>query len=180
MNEHAVLKLLNELDISFQYISHPEVKTVADHASFAADFPAQLLKNLLLKNSTGKHFYLYILDGNHKADLRGLALQLEESRLSFASSDELFETLGVEPGGVTPFAITHNKVRDIRIVIDPSVSPNQPLGFHPLNNTASVCIYKQDLLRLLEFYGFFHTDIQTDGMFWLLARKADPGFKKNL
>lgn len=61
MNEHALLKLLNEPDISFQYISHPEVKTVADHASFAADFPAQLLKNLLLKNSTGKHFYLYIL-----------------------------------------------------------------------------------------------------------------------
>lgn len=49
MNEHAVLKLLNELDISFQYISHPEVKTVADHASFAVDFPAQLLKNLLLR-----------------------------------------------------------------------------------------------------------------------------------
>jgi len=88
MNEHAVLKLLKELDISFQYISHPEVKTVADHASFAADFPAQLLKNLLLKNSSGKHFYLYILDGNKKADLRELALQLNESRLSFAKPDE--------------------------------------------------------------------------------------------
>lgn len=173
MDEHAVLKLLNELDISFRYISHPEVKTVADHATFAADFPAQLLKNLLLKNSSGKHFYLYILDGNKKADLRGLALQLKESRLSFASSDELLETLGVEPGGVTPFAIRHNKVRDIRIVIDPSVSPSQPLGFHPLVNTASVCISKTNLLRLLEFYGFFPVDIQTGGMFWLLVRKAE-------
>ncbi|WP_336284997.1 YbaK/EbsC family protein [Citrobacter arsenatis] len=162
MNEHAVLKLLNELDISFRYIAHPEVKTVAEHASFAADFPAQLLKNLLLKNSSGKHFYLYILDGNQKADLRELALQLKETRLSFAKPDELLEILGVEPGGVTPFALPHNKVRDIRVVIDPSVSPSQPLGFHPLSNTASVCISKKDLLRLLTFFGYSPVDIQTD------------------
>ncbi|EBA3088538.1 hypothetical protein FWN93_13815 [Salmonella enterica] len=74
-------------------VSYPEVKTVADHASFAADFSAQLLKNLLLKNSSDKHFYLYILDGNKRADLRELALQLNESRLSLAKPDELIEIL---------------------------------------------------------------------------------------
>ncbi|ENN7016540.1 hypothetical protein ACAD17_002917 [Enterobacter ludwigii] len=168
MNEHAVLKLLNELDISFQYISHPEVKTVADHASFAVDFPAQLLKN-----SSGKHFYLYILDGNKKADLRELALQLNESRLSFAKPDELIEILGVEPGGVTPFAIAHNKERDIRIVIDSSVSASRSLGFHPLINTASVCISKKDLLRLLTFFGYSPLDVQTDNLLLLLARTTD-------
>lgn len=155
MNEHAVLKLLNELDISFQYISYPEVKTVADHASFAADFPAKLLKNLLLKNSSGKHFYLYILDGNKKADLRELALQLNESRLSFAKPYELIEILGVEPGGVTPFAIAHNKERDIRIVIDSSVSASRSLGFHPLINTASVCISKKRLIAATDIFRLF-------------------------
>ncbi|AZT09322.1 hypothetical protein BH017_15090 [Salmonella enterica] len=173
MNEHAVLKLLNELDISFQYISHPEVKTVADHTSFAADFPAQLLKNLLLKNSSGKYFYLYILDGNKKADLRELALQLNESRLSFAKPDELIEILGVEPGGVTPFAIGHNKERDIRIVIDSSVSESRSLGFHPLINTASVCISKKDLLRLLTFFSYSPVNVQTDSVLLLLARTTD-------
>lgn len=173
MNENAVIKLLTELEISYKYISHPEMKTVADHASFASEFPAQLLKNLLLKNSSGKYFYLYILDGNKKADLRELALQLNESRLSFAKPDELIEILGVEPGGVTPFAIAHNKASDIQIVIDHSVSASQSLGFHPLINTASVCISKKDLLRLLTFFGYSAADIQIDGELLLLARTTD-------
>lgn len=169
MDENAVLTLLNELGIPYQYVSHPEVKTVADHRRFTATFPAQLLKNLLLKNSSGKHFYLYILDGNHKADLRGLALQLEESRLSFASPAELMETLGVEPGCVTPFAVAHSGKRDIQIIIDSSVSARRSLGFHPLVNTASVCISRSDLLRLLASYGYFPAEIQSDGLLRLLA-----------
>ncbi|MFV0261496.1 MAG: YbaK/EbsC family protein [Kluyvera sp.] len=173
MDENAVLKLLAELDIFYQHIPHQEVKTVADHASLSTAFPAQLLKNLLLKNSSGKHFYLYILDGNKKADLRELALQLNESRLSFASSDELMEILGVEAGGVTPFAIVHNKEKALQIAIDPSVSASQPLGFHPLSNSASVCISRTDLLRLLAFYGYFPADVQTDDMLCRLKRGAE-------
>ncbi|HAT1622670.1 TPA: hypothetical protein I8Y04_004418 [Raoultella planticola] len=103
---------------------------------------------------------------------RSLAHQLNESRLSFASPDELMDTLGVEPGRVTPFAIAHNKVKDIQIVIDPSVAEKQPLGFHPLVNTASVCISKQNVLRLLAFYGYFPADIQSDGLIPRLTRTA--------
>ncbi|EGT4255307.1 hypothetical protein D8W73_14720 [Citrobacter amalonaticus] len=161
MDENAVLTLLNDLGIAYRYVSHPEVKTVADHLGFAATFPAQLLKNLLLKNSSGKHFYLYILDGNRKADLRELARQLEESRLSFASPGELMATLGVEPGSVTPFSVAYHSKSNIQIIIDASVSATQPLGFHPLVNTASVCISRSDLLRLLAFYGYFPTDIDS-------------------
>lgn len=170
MDENAVLTLLNKLGIPYRYVSHPEVKTVADHMSFAATFPAQLLKNLLLKNSPGKHFYLYILDGNRKADLREVALQLGESRLSFASPGELMTTLGVEPGSVTPFSVAYHSKSNLQILIDASVSATQPLGFHPLINTASVCISRADLLRLLAFYGYFPTDCQTDG---LLRLKRD-------
>lgn len=170
MDENAVLTLLNELNIPYQYVSHPEVKTVADHRAFAATFPAQLLKNLLLKNSSGKRFYLYILDGHHKADLRGLALQLEESRLSFASPAELMETLGVAPGCVTPFSVTCNSKKEMQIIIDSSVSARQSLGFHPLVNNASVCISREDLLRLLAFYGYFPAEIHSGSMLRLLAR----------
>lgn len=173
MDENAVINLLNELEIPFQYISHPEVKTVAEHARFAVQFPAQLLKNLLLKNSSGKHFYLYILDGNKKADLRGLALQLKETRLSFASADELMNTLGVEPGVVTPFAIANNIKKDIQIAIDPSVSAMQLLGFHPLINTASVCITKKDLFRFLSYHGYFAVECQADGIIELLRHVVD-------
>ncbi len=171
MDENAVLTLLNELGIPYQYVSHPEVKTVADHLSFAATFPAQLLKNLLLKNSSGTHFYLYILEGNRKADLRGLALQLEESRLSFASPVELMDTLGVEPGSVTPFSVAHNSKRDIQIIIDSSVSATQPLGFHPLVNTASICLSRSDLLRLLAFHGYFPGERQPGGVLRLHASR---------
>ncbi|MGA4523740.1 YbaK/EbsC family protein [Citrobacter portucalensis] len=114
-----------------------------------------------------------MLDGNKKADFCGLALQLNELRLSFAKSDELMEMLGVEPGRVTPFAIPHNKASYIQEVIDPSVTLRQSLGFHSQVNTASVCISKKDLLRRSVIYGGFPADIQTDWGLQLLARTTD-------
>ncbi len=90
------------------------------------------------------------------------------------------EILGVEPGGVTSFAIAHNKASDIRIVIDPSISASQSLGFYSLINTASVCNSKKDLLRALAFYGYSPADIQTDGVFMLHARTTDVTLTPNM
>lgn len=169
MHTGMVLALLRELNIPYRYFTHSQMNTISDCANLKSEFSAQVLKNLLLRNSAGRHFYFYILDGNKKADLKNLSRTLAESRLSFATTDELMATLSVTPGNVTPFAIYNNKKKDLHVVIDSSVEDGRLLGFHPLINTASVCISKSDLLRLLAFYGYESADVQTEGMLRLMV-----------
>lgn len=82
LNQDELLQLLNNLNIDYRYIEHPAMNSVGDRGRYAVRLPAQLLKNMLLKNSNGRHFYLYILDGEKRADLKALAREMGDSRLS--------------------------------------------------------------------------------------------------
>ncbi len=66
-------------------------------------------KNLLLKSRKGKQIYLVILPDEKHADLKQLAEQLKEKRLSFVSEEQLPDLLGVPAGTVTPLALMHDK-----------------------------------------------------------------------
>lgn len=144
-----LLQLLNKLDIDYLYIEHPAMNRVSDRANHRVRLPAQLLKNMLLKNSRGCHFYLYILNGEKRADLKALAREIGDSRLSLASSDDLHQLMGLAPGEVTPFALLNDPERKIKVLIDVSVDEHKLLGFHPLINTATVCISLDAFHRFL-------------------------------
>lgn len=69
-------------------------------------------KNLLLKSRKGKQIYLVILPDEKHADLKQLAEQLKEKRLSFVSEEQLPDLLGVPAGTVTPLALMHDKEKN--------------------------------------------------------------------
>lgn len=151
VNRDKLLQLLNNLHIDYRYIEHPAMNSVSDRERYAVKLPSQLLKNMLLKNSSGRHFYLYILDGEKRADLKALAREIGDSRLSLATPGELKQLLGLEPGEVTPFALLNDPAHKIKVLIDASVDELGPLGFHPLVNTATVCISLSALHQFLHY-----------------------------
>lgn len=149
LSPQKLLQLLDMQGIEYRYISHPAMNTVSDSKRHALKLPAQLLKNMLLKNSNGRHFYLYILDGEKRADLRALSRETGDSRLSLATPDELKQLMGVGAGEVTPFALINDCERKIKVLIDASIDEHRLLGFHPLVNTATVCISLSALYQFL-------------------------------
>lgn len=151
VNQQELFNLFNELDIDYRYIEHPAMHSVRDKAHHAVSLPAQLLKNMLLKNSSGRHFYLYILDGEKRADLKALASEIGESRLSLATAGELKLLMSLQPGEVTPFALLNDTEQKIQVLLDISVDEQKLLGFHPLINTATVCISQADLQQFLRY-----------------------------
>lgn len=151
LNQDELLQLLNNLNIDYRYIEHPAMNSVGDRERYAVRLPAQLLKNMLLKNSNGRHFYLYILDGEKRADLKALAREMGDSRLSLATPGELKQLMGLDPGEVTPFALLNDREQKIKVLIDASVDDQGPLGFHPLVNTATVCISLSALHQFLHY-----------------------------
>ena len=80
--EQEAYELLKKLDISFQKVAHPAITSVKN---VPLSLPGPQVKNLLLKSRKGKKIYLVILPDEKHADLKQLAEQLKEKRLSFVS-----------------------------------------------------------------------------------------------
>ena len=74
-------------------------------------------------------------------------------RFSFASADIMRDVLGVEPGSVTPFAVINDKAGQVTVVLDAAMMAQPVLNFHPLVNTATTTVSREDLVKFLESTG---------------------------
>ena len=74
-------------------------------------------------------------------------------RFSFGSADLMRETLGIEPGAVTPFAALNDTGRRVTVVLDAAMMQHARLNFHPLRNTMTTTIARDGLVRFLAATG---------------------------
>ena len=63
------------------------------------------------------------------------------------------ETLGVEPGSVTPFGLLNDSQVRLNVVLDEAMMAHDLLNYHPLVNTMTTAIARGDLLRFLDATG---------------------------
>lgn len=104
-----------------------------------------------VKSKKGKQIYLVILPDEKQANLKQLAEQLNEKRLSFLSEEQLLDLLGVAPGTVTPFALMHDQEKAIQVVIDSAIDQTSTVGFHPNVNTTTLILSFLDFIKILEY-----------------------------
>ena len=94
---------LDRLGIAHRTVSHPPLFTVEQSRALRGAIPGGHTKNLFLKDKKGALFLVVALE-DAAIDLKVLHRHLGASgRFSFGSAELLRETLGVEPGAVTPF-----------------------------------------------------------------------------
>jgi Ala-tRNA(Pro) deacylase len=151
--ELPVVARLTELGIVFARHEHPPVATVGEASQHWAGIDATHCKNLFLRNQKGDRHYLFILLHSKKADLRAVAEQIGDGKLSFASPERLMTHLGVTPGSVSPFGLIHDRTHAVRVVIDRDLQAAERLSFHPNNNTATLVVSRDDFTRFLAACG---------------------------
>jgi Ala-tRNA(Pro) deacylase len=145
--------LLDRLGIAHATTEHPAVFTVAESAAVKEAIPGGHTKNLFLKDKKGRLF-LVTAEAHTTIDLKRLHETLGASgRLSFGSADALRATLGVEPGSVTPFAAMNDAPPTVAVVLDAALMENALVNVHPLVNTATTTVSREDLVRFLEATG---------------------------
>src|SRR5689334_10825110 len=147
---HDLFAFLDRLGIVHRTVSHPPLFTVAQSQALRGSIPGGHTKNLFLRDRKGALFLLSAAE-EAEVELGSLHRQLPaRGRFSFASAEVMRETLGVEPGAVTPFAAMNDRERRVRIVVDPSLLRLVELNFHPLVNTMTTTIASGDLIRFME------------------------------
>jgi Ala-tRNA(Pro) deacylase len=149
----ALFAYLDSLGVAHRTITHPPVFTVEEARALRGEVPGGHTKNLFLRDKKGALF-LVVAPEEAVIELKSLHRLLGASgRFSFGSADLLRETLGVEPGSVTPFAVINDKAVRVTVILDAAMMAHDVLNFHPLTNTGTTTISRDGLLKFLESTG---------------------------
>jgi len=144
--------LLQSLGIETRTHEHPPVFTVAESLAIEKAVPGGHTKNLFLKDKKDRLFLVVALN-NAVVDLKTLHKQLDSDRLSFGKAELLEAVLGVRPGSVTPFSLINDTGNRVKVVLDSIMMQEALLNYHPLENTATTSIARDDLLRFIRATG---------------------------
>ena len=144
---------LAALNLGFEVYTHPPIATAEAGEEHWKDIEAAHCKNLFLRNQKGTRHYLVILEHTRRADLRAVADQIGDGKLSFASPERLMTYLGVTPGSVSPFGLINDAERHVRVFIDRSLKQSERISFHPNINTATLVLATADFERFLASRG---------------------------
>ena len=150
----TLLKRLDELGIAYEKHEHPAVFTIGDSEDYLKDHPLPGIKakSLFLRNEKGTEHYLVVVAGHKRLNMKELG-QTMGSKLSFASPERLLKYLGVTPGSVSPFALINDTEKTVKVFLDADVFAETQVQFHPLVNTATLVLDKEDMLRFIETTG---------------------------
>lgn len=148
-SEAAVLDRLSSLGITYERFEHPPVPTVEEAEKHWAVIDAVHCKNLFLRNQKGNRHYLVIIGFRKRADLRRVADQIGDGKLSFASPERLMTYLGVAPGSVSPAGLINDREHHVRVFLDRDLKAAERISFHPNVNTATLTVSFADFERLL-------------------------------
>ncbi len=150
-NKDLVIKTLDELHITYRWVDHPAVFTVAESVQLIKG--KKPIKNLLLKEKGGDRKVLVIMAGDQKLDTKMVAQKLNSRKLHFADSETLLATLGVSPGAVSVFGLLNKGAMGVEVVLDKRLLDEKELGFHPNENTATIFIPSSALIDILKHTG---------------------------
>src|SRR6478736_3344540 len=128
-----LFEALDAVGILHSTVKHPPLFTVEQSQSLRGKIPGGHTKNLFLRD---KKYAIYLVVALEDADidLKGLHRRLgANGRFSFGSAALLREVLGVE--------------------LDAAMMEHETLNYHPLVNTMTTSIKRDDLMKFLESTG---------------------------
>ena len=108
-----------------------------------------ICKNLFLCNRQRTSFYLLLMPGDKPFKTKELSKQINSSRLSFGTGEEMEELLGVSPGSASVMGLMNDPEGRVRLLVDEDVLAGEFFGCHPCINTSTIWFSMTDLLEKL-------------------------------
>jgi Ala-tRNA(Pro) deacylase len=154
---------LDGLGIETRTTEHPPLFTVEESQALRGRIAGGHTKNLFLKDKKGRLF-LVVAEEERSIDLKDLHRRIGASgRLSFGDASRMKEVLGVEPGSVTAFALVNDAAHAVSLVLDAKLLAHDMVNCHPLTNTATTTIARDDLLKFFDATGHRPLVVELEG-----------------
>ena len=139
--------------IEYTRHDHPAVYTVEEADRLVPPLPAAKTKNLFLRDDKGKRHFLVLVRSHKQVDLKSLKRLLGVKRISFGSPERLSKYLGIEPGAVSLLAVYNDKGHGVEVIMDRDLWEADTFQFHPLVNTSTLVVTKENIIRFLDATG---------------------------
>ncbi|MFM9942185.1 MAG: prolyl-tRNA synthetase associated domain-containing protein [Hyphomicrobiaceae bacterium] len=152
LDRAGLMAHLDALGIKTSTVDHEAVFTVAESDRLHRELPGGHTKNLFLKDAKDRLF-LVVAEGHTLVDLKQLHKTIGAARLSFGKAELLQEVLGVTPGSVTALALVNDRAGRVSVVVDERLMAYDIINCHPLVNTATTALARDDLMRFLRATG---------------------------
>ena len=153
MDRTEILERLDRLDIEYEIAEHEAARTIEEIDGFDLPNSGYIAKNLFLRDDKKRDYCLPVVPKDKVVDLKELRTALGTRPLSFASEDDLLRLLGLHKGAVTPFGVMNDESRSVQVVIGGDVRSYPSVGVHPNENTATVWLSPDDLMRAIGEHG---------------------------
>ncbi len=145
------LNLLSSIGIKYRLHEHEALATVETALKYWINWDGIACKNLFLRNKKGNRHFLVVLEHDTDFSLKLLKKRIENQHFSFASEQRLEKHLGLSPGSVSPIGLLNDKENNVELIMDINLEKAKKLLFHPNENTATIEISFEDLIKLLAY-----------------------------
>ena len=152
MNKSETYKYLNDRGISYEITEHKAVFNMEELGDVELPHPEWDAKNLFVRDDKKRNYYLITVRGDKRVNLKEFRKDNGLRPLTFASAEDLLEFTGLTPGSVTPLGLLNNAECPVHFYMDESFTGNL-IGVHPNDNTATVWLKSDDLVKLLSDHG---------------------------
>ena len=150
MNKEEIYRLLEDQQIPFERMEHIAVFNMAEMREVQLPHPEAEAKNLFVRDDKKRNYYLITVRGDKRVDLKEFQSANGTRRLSFASDEDLMMILELIPGAVTPLGLLNDAERKVHFYLDEAFYDEPKLiGLHPNDNTATVWLETDDLIRII-------------------------------
>ena len=154
MNKQQIYDYLQENSIWHEITEHKAVYKMAELAEVPCPYPEADAKNLFVRDDKKQNYYLITVKGEKRVNLKAFRKAQGTRNLSFASAEDLMERLGLIPGAVTPLGVLNDETRSVKVFLDQDFLQEPGLvGVHPNENTATVWLKAEDLIRIIREHG---------------------------
>ena len=154
MNKQEIYEYLSQQHIWYEVTEHKAVYNMEDLSDVEIPYPQADAKNLFVRDNKKQNYYLITVRGNQRVDLKAFRKANGTRPLSFASEEDLTEKMGLQAGSVTPLGVLNDETCSVKVFVDAYFLENDALiGVHPNENTATIWMKTEDLLRIIRAHG---------------------------
>lgn len=154
MNKQEIFDYLKQENIWHEITEHEAVYNMAEVAEIEMPYPEYDAKNLFVRDDKKKNYYLITVKGDKRVDLKEFRKAQGTRALSFASAEDLMDIMSLLPGAVTPLGLLNDEACRVQFFLDRDFQYKESLiGVHPNDNTATVWLKVDDLIRIIEQHG---------------------------